>query len=887
MRKPGSAVIVTTVLCAALTSSTAALAQSVCTDLNRRPGEAKFTGQISSNPNGASMQVSYGAEAVLVQYNGAVTLCQAGQPASPAALIRGATVSVFGTMRGAGNSAEMEATRIFIAGPPRTSANMPATASGTTPGPAPIERRSASAPASPTPAPFTQQTPLAGTSPSANSGPLRTQQATVSQLRFGVIPNSVILTGGTHAEAMQRLHVVRTYSLATLRTNSELVLGPSRVDFQPVLANPQALFNVADRLREMPQHVEVRENTSEITEVDQGLVIHHVLTYRILPGRCADPAVKTQLARAGVACFTRATVEQRVAEFSTPGTARYIADPGKRQTAIAQFRRNIAAEEADANNGIAQLRRALADPSQRAAIAAQAGQSEASRLATLNDDQLKEELINSAVQHFEDTMFVPKLPSSRYLHAQHVVTPTASSGEMNETEQLLRNGVPQHGAPGNYPRLLKIVPPKPLNLGGAGKAGEADLGTYYFLTGFTIGNDYEWSWGAQVTINWCIVGCSSTYGLELHAGFNYGFGLRFPIQAELTYHGSVNAQNSAVATLTADVTPIEGNAAEFSSAGLSADQMFDAKEIVAQIGADAGFDLSLPGINVNPDFSLGVDFTNYLPAPYTGGHFQPPAPGSGGINSVLVLNGIDLLGGLLNYGVAGGQLLPAVKVNLHSDKLQLTLHDETQNRETQLTHTPQTVPVAVSSNAGTDISHFSLGNPVYNLGFTVTPGFNPQVFVDIDVWSHQWNWQIWFPQLSVSLPPNGIDFSCHSGTTCVLDFQTSYNPNTGQVSGKGQNVTRERQVAYSTLTGGGCTADSEQQGDFLCPLNGMYGLCVTMLNNGAVASCGALVVPVVDHILRNGHCTGSAGNYSCPKGMMGLCETYIKNRQVLACKQSP
>lgn len=96
----------------------------------------------------------------------------------------------------------------------------------------------------------------------------------------------------------------------------------------------------------------------------------------------------------------------------------------------------------------------------------------------------------------------------------------------------------------------------------------------------------------------------------------------------------------------------------------------------------------------------------------------------------------------------------------------------------------------------------------------------------------------------------------------MLDFQTTYNPGTGHVSGSGRDVTTERQAAYRTLTQSGCTADSEQQGDFLCPLNGIYGLCETMLKNGAVSSCGALVPAVVDHILKNGHCTGSGGNYS-------------------------
>ena len=223
------------------------------------------------------------------------------------------------------------------------------------------------------------------------------------------IPNSVILGGGTHAETMQRLHVVRTYALADLRTNPQVTLGAARLSFHPMLNNPRALFNVAQNLRAMPQHVQLKEDTSEISEVDQGLVIHHVLTYQILPGKCADSGARAQMAGAGIECFTRASTSERVAEFSSPGSPRYVADPQKRQAAIAAYQRNSALGAADANQHIADLRKSLADPTQRAAIAAKVGQAETARVASLTDDQLKEELINSSVQHFEETMFVPKL----------------------------------------------------------------------------------------------------------------------------------------------------------------------------------------------------------------------------------------------------------------------------------------------------------------------------------------------------------------------------------------------------------------------------------------------------------------------------------------------
>jgi hypothetical protein len=67
----------------------------------------------------------------------------------------------------------------------------------------------------------------------------------------------------------------------------------------------------------------------------------------------------------------------------------------------------------------------------------------------------------------------------------------------------------------------------------------------------------------------------------------------------------------------------------------------------------------------------------------------------------------------------------------------------------------------------------------------------------------------------------------------------------------------------------------------------MLNLCTTMLNNGAVASCGALVPVQVDQILKRGGCRndqGQPGIYACPSGMIGLCNLYVKNGEIQACK---
>jgi len=760
----------------------------------------------------------------------------------------------------------------------------------------------------------------------------RSQQPQVRVTNQRTLPQSVILTGEAHAQAMQRLRVVRQYTFATIRTNPQVAVGDAHLDFTPVLKNPKALANVALKLHSMPQHVQVQEESADVSEIDQGLVIHQVLSYRINPGKCADAGAKAQLASAGIGCFTAKTAAARVQEFSMPGSPRYVADPAKRQTAIASFQRESALADADAEKRIEDLRKSLADPTQRAAIVAQVGQLEVARMMTLTDDQLKEEVINTATQRFEETTFVPKVESASYAHPQATLKIKPGADEIATGEQVM-NGAPGAGS-SKYPKMIMIVPKSAYHTkpgtpnAGSDQVTDIDLGTYIYLTGFTLGHDYEWNLGVSTTINWCVVGCSSTYSVNLYAGFNYGFGLRFPIQTTLTYHNVVHPNNSAEATLKADFKPIEGTVTDFQSTGLSSDQLFDGKELVAQVGADAGFNYNLPVVGSGgAGISVGVDFTNLLPSPYTGGHFEPPAPGTHGIDTPYVFDSIDLLGGLLNFGALGGQVFPAVDINLHSNKLQFTLNDSILKKQTRVTTTGQTVNVGVNSSGGHD-SNFGFGNPVYNLGFTLTPGIDARLFIDVAVWSQNWDWPVWFPQLAVDLPPNGIDFSCHAGTTCVLDFQPEHQAGlTGglmkELEGYGcktqgnvmtcmklqgyqacQNavhsnsllgvqscapglVLEEEQSADRTLTGGGCQRNGGRIGDYVCPMQGgMLGLCNTMLNNGAILSCGILVPVQVDQILKRGGCSeDGAGVFACPAGMMGLCQDYVKNKVIFSCQK--
>ena len=127
-----------------------------------------------------------------------------------------------------------------------------------------------------------------------------------------------------------------------------------------------------------------------------------------------------------------------------------------------------------------------------------------------------------------------------------------------------------------------------------------------------------------------------------------------------------------------------------------------------------------------------------------------------------------------------------------------------------------------------------------------------------------------------------MNFSCHAGTTCVIDFQPVYNAATGQV----QDMSKERDVADRTLIGGGCQRNGAE-GNYLCPVNGMLGLCNAMLKNSAVLSCGALIPTSTDQILRRGGCTeeGQTGTFRVPVEHDGPLRLYVKNQVVVSCKQ--
>jgi hypothetical protein len=554
-----------------------------------------------------------------------------------------------------------------------------------------------------------------------------------------VLPNTVLMRGNDPVASIQQLPVERELSLSEIRSTRNLKLGSATIDLTAMLENRDALPNIARRLEAVPAAVSVKSVDVNAYVVPQGLIVRSFLNYQIKAGSCSDPGRRSQLVAAGIACSRRLSESERVSEYSNPSSERFVADAGQRAETIAKARRDWAAQDAETASQVANLRAILANPTERQKIETELGAAETARLERLSDGDLAGELVSSAETKLEDVMFIPKedevdrsAPTMAADFRRQLV-----AAEMNVTVE-------------NQP-ISKVV----------------------FLTGFTLGRQYEWSKRIEKTIKWCFVGCAVTYYAGARAGFSYGFGLRFPIVVDGNYrYESVGGSDRAF--LTATMTPVDGSPAQYAAAGLGSPQIFKGQEFVAELKASAGYDYKLPVIGESHrTLAVGYDLAEMLPAPYTHGQFTPPMPGTTSGEIPFVLSSVDLLMGYGNWGAAGVLVHPAVKVGLHSDALRLTVHDNVANTDLELVNGTR-VPLAI--DAAKSQSRFSLRSPVYNLGFIVTPGVDAHAFIDVGVWSDSWHFPVWFPQIAITLPPGGVDFGCHSGTICNRDYVYATTP---------------------------------------------------------------------------------------------------------------
>lgn len=559
------------------------------------------------------------------------------------------------------------------------------------------------------------------------------------------------------------LPVRRQLPIAALRAVPQVSLGAATVNFTPVLQNPAALFNVANRLRNLPQLAKVERDEADVVEIDEGLLVRSALKYTVQPGACSDSASRSQLEAAGNSCFRQSKGLQRLNALSNPQSASFIADPVARATMIANYRAAITSDQVELQARAAEARASTSDPAKRAALIAKLGASEAQRIANLTEDQLVEEMVNAGEVEVEQVLFVPKVDSTasfpRLTAIAHMAFDPAfmqrvGVGRTQAIMNALANPAVQQALEAQNARSQPMT---------------KDLGPYVFLTGFTLGKHYEWQTRVQYKVDPCryipfVDSCKRTYYIEPYAKLGYGFGLRFPVEVTGHYNYPAYPGQTDKARVSLTYRPINGSREQYLDSGLGQDKLFDGKELVAEFEATAGFRYKVPF--KQGDFSIGIakDFTDGLPAPFANGQFRPPAPGTAGIEAFKrTFTEFDLLGGQGNYGFAGVTVYPAIRVDLTSSKLDVTLVDRSADRDFTISHSGHARVVSVD-DAG--MSKIAIGNPVYNLTFKVTPGIEAHAFVDVAVWEKDWNWPVWFPEIGVELPPGGVDFACHAGTRC-------------------------------------------------------------------------------------------------------------------------
>jgi hypothetical protein len=549
------------------------------------------------------------------------------------------------------------------------------------------------------------------------------------------LAGSVTLRRGGFGDLIKTLPVVRQVSGAQLRANPTIKVGKSRLDFRKMLDNPRALVNVADRLGEIPDLVDVRPGQLTAFEVGKGVVVRDFLSYSFKSGACTSERNRARIAATGISCFTRSTPAEIDSSYARAGSLRFVRDPIKRAQALAEAKAERNRVGQDIDQQVAEFRGRLADPAMRAELVTAVGDAEVARLDALDDTSLAGELINNSENLIEQVFYVPTDAPP-----QEPATP----------------------APPPAPKVEDVSASYP-------------LGTHNYLVGFTLGRDFEWSQSVQTTIRWCLVGCKKTYYAKVSAGFGYQFGLRFPIQLTGTYDYALkNGVQSG--TVTTQIATINGSAADYASTGLPANLVYGGKELVAGFDAHAGVAAKLPVIGqIGPiDIPLvDYDLTTLLPGDFANGQLKPPEPGKKGPSAPFILDQFDLLGGRGNFGVIGAQVFPAIDIRMDSTLLSLDLIDKfAVNKDPiPLSAGTTSIPLALKNGA----AEFIISDPKYGIQFTLTPGLNARLFIDLAVWGAKVDWPVWFPQLAFTIPSDSLKFECHDGTVCSHEFRFTAN----------------------------------------------------------------------------------------------------------------
>jgi hypothetical protein len=623
---------------------------------------------------------------------------------------------------------------------------------------------------------------------SATSGPVTAVGA--EQPARGLVMTST-LSSPSNLRLPPNIQAIRRFDLKALTGPQSVSIGAQKLNVAQLKGPQNLLLRQAEAISKLQGLVRIEALDSELIEIPNGVLVNQKLSYKVRIGACSSK--RELLNQAGVQCGTRKNLAGTTALLRQAGSERYIADPQQRQLA----ERDLAGTKDEVIRQVAQTRRFLNSPDALREL----GSAEVSRLQALSEEDLAVEMLNAAETTIEEAFFIPLISDLKHFPAMTNMAPQLTP----ETIALMqRMAAPREGAEATAP---------PAQTGrNAGSRNQRDQQAArqtvsksvnaVFLTGFTLGKNYEWQKRFSKTVYWCVVGCKETYYIEPYVNLGYGLGLRFPIRMTLDYEWKGSGW---WATVKPTFTAFNGDAAAYQQAGLERGKVFDGKEIVAEYTAVAGIRYRLPRVGTQKtEYRSSKDFTERLPRPYTNGQFDPPESGRRGLRSFeKFLTDIDLLMGYGDYGVVAAKLFPGVKVDLTSDSLKFAFKDleGSPERESRIS---SGATQRVKINPANGMSQIAIGKPIYNLAFTVTPGVQYRVTVDLGIWGHTWRDVIWIPSLEIQLPPGGVDFSCHAGTRCSRNYVFE----TGHVAQITQNSSTTERSATSSRPDGDATRAS-------------------------------------------------------------------------------
>ena len=612
-----------------------------------------------------------------------------------------------------------------------------------------------------------------------------------SAIAATAMANSLIVQGAPQAQASEAgaiepplsgLQIKNAIDLNQLRPGTIKSLGGYTINPASIKLLSQQQTEQARKIRNLGNLAKVLQENATISEAGDGVLIQTQLSYSVQFGACLTK--KSTLAAAGINCRNTGDINQSIRALSDPSSKRYIRNAADRQKAI----ENLSKANSTFTDLGAKLRLNLAKPE----AAAKIGGSTVANLTQLSNAQLGNEILNAGTVDVQQAIYIPSAntliqglnkvkrlegnsidnlmrlktsmqpePSS----SSHTTRPVNAQANAAEIDPGTTQDVLLASLPGGAPLLASN------NSSGQGKED-------VFLAGFTFGKQYEWKKRVGTTIDICWpFDCNRKLYVEPYAKFAYGLGLRFPIRTTTTYSPAGN--NGRV---TVDMEPFNGGTADYQRAGLSGNQLFDGQELVAEIGGEAGVRYNIYVDSGNPHVSIGYDLTEKLPRGLRNGQFTPPSPQRPMADvSPMFIEDIDLLGGSFNYGVVYAKVHPGIKADITSRELSFKLVDNYGSGSPQRVSNGQTKQVATRNGKAS----VTLKDPKYNIAVAITPGVRAKIGVDVVVWEDDWHYDIWIPELSITLPPAGADFSCHAQTTCSRTYEFLANGNSTSTGDSG------------------------------------------------------------------------------------------------------